>query len=134
MPKFMRGENFILFIIAAGLSAVVNLISRFFISFFFGYSLAIVLAHLIGMLTAFTLMRFFVFQSSGKRMQNEIRMFVFVNILSMSQTWLVAVIFVYYVFPIFNVQYHMELLGHFIGLASTAVTSFMLHKNFTFKR
>ena len=60
--KQFLDTQFIAFVVCGGLAAVANVLSRVGFSQFFQYSIAIVLAYLVGMVTAFSLNRMFVFQ------------------------------------------------------------------------
>ena len=52
------------FLVAGGIAAVVNFLSRIGFNLFFGYAISIVLAYLTGMVTAFLLNRHGVFAPS----------------------------------------------------------------------
>lgn len=140
MPAFSRLSRrfgaervrFILFVIAAGLSVPVNLLSRVGFSFVVPFSVAIVLSQICGVIVAYTLTKVFVFEPSRRDVHREFSRFVLVNLISLAQTWLVAVGLVDIVFPALKMAFYPEFVGHFIGLATTSVTSFILHKRFSF--
>lgn len=124
--------RFILFVIAAGLSVPVNLLSRVGFSLVVPFSVAIVLSQICGVIVAYTLTKVFVFEPSRRGVHREFSRFVLVNLISLAQTWLVAVGLVDIVFPMVKMTFYPELVGHLIGLATTSVTSFILHKRFSF--
>ena len=124
--------QFIRFVIAAGLSVPVNLGTRVLFSQVAPYELALVESHLCGMLAAYLLTKFFVFERSGRRSHRELGRFACVNLVSLTQTWLVSVGLVRLVFPWIGFDAATELIAHSIGLALTSVTSFYGHRLYSF--
>ena len=96
--------------------------------------LALALSHLCGMLTAFVLTKVFVFARSGRSNQSELGRFAMVNVVSVVQTLIVAVVLVRIVFPRLGFHTAPELLAHAIGLAVASATSFYGHRHFSFGR
>ncbi len=132
-PLPERGR-FLRFLLAAGLSVPVNLGSRVLLSLVVPYEVAVVVSHGFGMATAWALTRLFVFDPSGRSASSELGRFALVNVLSVTQTWIVSVGLVRVVFPRLDFYYQPELVAHAIGLASSAVTSFWGHRRFSFAR
>ena len=126
-------RQFFLFVIAAGLSVPVNLASRVVFSAFIPFGLAVLLAHLVGMVTAFALARIFVFDKSGRSVRLELSRFALVNVVSASTTWAVSVTLLYRVFPTLEWTTFPEFSAHLSGLASSAVVSFLGHRHFSFR-
>jgi len=126
--------RFVRFVVAAGLSVPVNLGTRIMFSWALPYEVAIILSHLCGMLTAFALTRAFVFEPSGRSTRSELTRFALVNVLSVTQTWIVAVGLVRVVFPAVGTPPAPELTAHAIGLASAAVTAYVGHRHYSFGR
>lgn len=133
----MCGEEplrFLAFVLASGLSVPVNLVSRMLFSLVVPFELAIALSHFCGMATAFTLSKLFVFDPSGKTLWAEFSRFALVNVLSLAQTWIVAVGLLRFVWPAVGLDYYPELSAHVIGLATSAFTAYVGHKRLTFAR
>ena len=59
---------------------------------------------------------FFVFEPSGKSIRPELASFTLVNLISLAQTWVVAVGLVRFVWPTFNMMFHPERLGQSPGI------------------
>jgi putative flippase GtrA len=123
-----------MFVVASGLSVPVNLASRVLFSLAVPFEIAVVLSHICGMLTAFTLSKLFVFEPSGKPIWSEFSRFTLVNLVSLAQTWIVAVGLVKFVWPLLGMGFNPELAGHFLGLATSAFTAYVGHKHLTFAR
>lgn len=126
--------KFLRFLFAAGASVPVNILARIGLSLLVPYEVAVVIAHLCGMAVAFTATKFFVFEPSERPVGSEMIRFAMVNMVSLTQTWIVAVGLVRFVFPAVGMTYAPELVAHVTGLATTAVTSFLLHRHFSFRR
>lgn len=132
VKKIFFNPQFVRFLAVGGFAALVNFSSRILLSEFFSFRLAVVLAYIIGMLTAYTLSRFFVFEKSGKSALNEFYRFTLINLLAIIQVWLISVGLVEYVFPAIQFKFYEEEVGHLIGLSVPILTSFIGHKYFTF--
>ena len=133
MNERLQGPaQFLRFVVAAGLSVPVNLGTRILFSNVLPYEIALVLSHLCGMLTAYALTRLFVFERSGRSAPSELTRFAAVNVISVVQTWIVAVALVRLVFPRIGLATEPELVAHAIGLACASVTSYLGHRHYSF--
>ena len=128
----MNGE-FVRFAVAGGTAAIVNIGSRWLMSGFLRFDVAVVIAYLIGMTTAYLLNRQFVFEKSGRVVHNEATRFAIVNLVSLAQVWLVSVSLAQWFFPRIGFMWHAELIAHVIAVASPILTSYYAHKYFTFR-
>ena len=126
-------RQFFFFLLTGGLAALVNFASRIGYSRFVGYSTAIVLAYITGMITAFILAKLFVFKESSQSVHRSAFYFVLVNIVAATQTWLISVGFAYYTLPYLGVQHFVPEIAHAIGLAVPIFTSYIGHKKLSFK-
>jgi len=133
MSKSNHGE-FFQFLMVGGLAAGINFISRIGFSELVSYRLAIVLAYIVGMITAFILSKHYVFEQSGRHFKDELRDFTIVNIFAVIQVWLISVGLAEYFFPYISFNYYPEEIAHLIGLGIPAVTSYFGHKHFSFKK
>lgn len=131
--KSSNGE-FFQFLLVGGLAAGINFISRIGFSEFVSYRTAIVLAYLIGMLTAFILSKHYVFEQSGRPFKDELRDFTIVNIFAVIQVWLISVGLAEYFFPYISFTFYPEEIAHLIGLGIPAITSYFGHKYFSFRK
>lgn len=130
----LRRNAFLRFIVTGGLAAAVNVLSRLALSQLFSFQVAVVLAYLVGMTTAYGLARAFVFQRSGHSVRREYARFALVNLVALAQVWGVSVGLVSWLFPALGFTFHGELVAHVIGVASPVFTSYYGHKFFTFRR
>lgn len=122
------------FLLTGGVAAGVNVVSRWLLSHALTYELAVVLAYLAGMATAYLLSRAFVFARSGRTMLDEAVRFALVNMVALAQVWVVSVGLARLVFPAAGFSWHAEDIAHLIGVAIPAVTSYFGHRHFSFSR
>jgi len=127
-------RQFVLFILVGGGAAVVNFSIRFFFDDFMGYGLAVICSYLTGMVLAFILMRFFVFEKTEKGAKEEFKLFVLVNIFAVFLTWGVSVGLAEYLFPVISFDWYRYEISHMFGIIIPAFSSYFGHKKFTFKQ
>ena len=126
LPQFAK------FLVTGGIAAIVNIISRYLLSDLMLFEVAVTIAYLIGMTTAFFLAKLFVFPETGGSAQGKYARFALVNLLSLAMVWGVSVGLLRGLFPLINFTWHAEMVAHVIGVVSPAVPSFWGHRNFTF--
>jgi putative flippase GtrA len=125
-------KRFVLFLGAGGAAALVNILSRIALNAVMPYEVAIVVAYLIGMTTAYLLNKFFVFAASGRAVAAEYVRFALVNLAAVAQVWIVSVGLARLVFPALGFVWHAETVAHVIGVAVPVFTSYLGHKHFSF--
>ena len=125
-------EEFIRFVMVGGFAAGVNFLSRILFSEWMSFRLAVVMAYIIGMITAYLLSKWMVFAKTDKSTSHEFMHFTLVNIAAVIQVWLISVGLVEYLFPFITFEFYPEETGHFIGLSVPVITSYLGHKHFTF--
>ena len=131
--KHFLNEQFFRFLIVGGLAAVVNFISRILLSDAMSYRWSIVVAYIIGMLTAYLLSRIFVVEKSSRTPLSELYYFSIVNLLAVCQVWGISVLLAEYLFPKSGFDFYPEEIAHIIGLSVPIFTSFIGHKYWSFK-
>jgi putative flippase GtrA len=125
-------RRFALFLAASGLAAAVNILSRIAINTVVSYEVAIILAYLLGMTTAYVLTKFFVFLSPDRKITAEYARFALVNVVAIVQVWCVSVGLARLLFPAIGFTWHADTVAHIIGVASPVYTSYLGHKHFSF--
>jgi putative flippase GtrA len=125
---------FMLFLVAGGLAALVNLVSRYLLTPVVGYEASIVIAYLVGMLVAFLLFRTLVFGRSGRSFGDESFRFVIVNIVALALVWVISVTLARTVFPALDFTWHSEDIAHFVGTCVPALSSYLGHSIYTFRK
>lgn len=129
----LAGSQFVRFLLTGGVAAAVNILSRIALSLAIPFEVAVVLAYLVGMTTAYVLARLFVFDRSGAPVHHEYLRFAVVNVVALIQVWLVSVGLANWLFPAIGFTWYPELVAHMIGVISPVATSYYGHKLFTFR-
>jgi putative flippase GtrA len=119
--------------VTGGLAAAVNFGSRIVYNQWVNFSIAVVLAYLTGMVTAFALARYFVFTESNQSMQRSALWFVVVNIVAVIQTWVISMLLAYYLLPRMGFTQFISEIAHAVGVVVPVFTSYLGHKRFSFK-
>ncbi|SFS07866.1 Putative flippase GtrA (transmembrane translocase of bactoprenol-linked glucose) [Dyella sp. OK004] len=126
-------RQFVLFVMAGGVAACVNFFSRMLLSHWLAYSVAIIVAYLLGMITAFALNRLLVFKQVSHSMRHQVFWFTVVNLAAVLQTLAISLLLADWLFPHFGFVRHTETIAHAFGVAVPVVTSFVGHKYLSFK-
>lgn len=137
LKKEFFSKNFVHFLLVGGLAALVNFSSRIaFNRVVHSYAIAIVLAYLVGVITAFFLNKHFTFSQHEVEHSDwkQFYYFCIINVLGITQTLLVSLLLARIVLPALGVTWAVEEIAHFIGLSVPVVTSYLGHKYITFKK
>lgn len=135
----MNHKQFLSFIVCGGIAALANIASRIVFSLWMNYSLAIVFAFIVGMITAFILFRVFVFSEKRKKdsyrfnVVTQILWYIFINAIALLQTWGISIILYSYIFPYFEYQLYPDTTAHIVGVMVPVITSYIGHKFLTFR-
>jgi putative flippase GtrA len=127
-------KRFVSFLVTGGIAAGVNIAACWVFDFAVSYEVAIGLAYLVGMATAFVLARMFVFDPTGGRAHWQFMRFAIVNAVAFAQVWIVSVALDHWLFPIIGFTFQPETVAHVIGVLSPVASSYILHKRFSFRR
>jgi putative flippase GtrA len=130
-PKGSQTQ-FVKFLAVGVVAALVNILSRIALNYVMSYEVAIIVAYVCGMTTAYVLNKLFVFSPSGRAVHDEYIRFTIVNLFAVAQVWIVSVGLAFYVFPSIGFDWHAETVAHIIGVMVPAVTSYFGHRHFSF--
>ena len=123
--------EFARFIAVGGVAALANLVSRYFLDFVMPFEVAVVLAYGVGMVVGF-----FLFQSTlfrGRTIGRALILrFVWVNIFGATLAWAVSSVMARQLLPAIGWTFHPFEVAHFCGVAAPAITSYFLHKHYTY--
>lgn len=133
MIRQFTSRQFLAFLLTGGTAALVNFGSRILYNHWMGFSSAIVLAYVTGMITAFVLARLFVFTASTQPIRHSIAFFILVNLVAVVQTWAISLGLAYYVLPSFGVHAFAREIAHAVGVAVPVFTSYIGHKRWSFR-
>ncbi len=134
LTRLRRPEmrRFIAFLLTGVAAAAVNIVSRILFTFAVSYEVAVVLAFMVGMTTAFTLAKVFVFKGTGRSLRVEYGRFALVNLAALVQVFAISVLLAKVVFPAIGFAWHAETIAHVVGVLSPVLVSYQGHKRFSF--
>ena len=133
MIRQFASRQFLGFLITGGLAAAVNFGSRIVYNLWVDFSLAIMLAYLTGMITAFVLARLFVFTQPTQSLRKSALIFVAVNGVAVMQTWAISILLAFYLLPDIGVEQFVPEIAHAVGVAVPVFTSYIGHKYLSFR-
>ena len=125
-------KQFLLFIVAGGFAALVNIISRALLSLYMNFSSSVVIAYFIGMTIAFLLTKKFVFLSKNLDNKKSFLSFTLVNLFAVMQTYFISIYFREMILNSFSKTSFANLISHTIGVLFPVITSFFGHKYLSF--
>lgn len=125
-------KRFVLFVLAGGTAALVNFASRIALSQWLDYVPAIAIAYCLGMATAFTLNKLFVFNRAHTHLARQMAWFTVVNVAAVLQTIGISLLFAKVILPAAGVTEHAETIAHAIGVAIPVFSSYLGHKYLSF--
>lgn len=126
-------SQFLIFLLAGGLAALLNWGSRFLFSTWMDFELAVVLAFFVGLAAGFVLMRRFVFERRDRAVMPQVSKYVLINAFALLQTLIVSVGLARWVFPAIGFAAGAEGVAHLAGVLVPVVTSYFGHKYLTFR-
>ena len=133
MIRPFTSRQFLFFLATGGTAAAVNFMSRIAFNRWFDYSSAIILAYLVGMVTAFVLARLFVFTQSSQDWRRSVLIFTLVNVVAVAQTWAISMGLAFYVLPRSGVTRFAPEIAHAAGVIFPVFTSYLGHKRWSFR-
>jgi len=121
------------FLLAGGLAAIANWISRFVFNLVMSYAAAIVAAYAVGMAVAFVLNKRYVFPYSRRPVAAEMSFFVLFNLAAFPVVWATAYVLGERLLPGLLPRQLALALGHGCAVVVPALVNFVLHKFITFR-
>ncbi len=133
MIRNFVSRKFLRFLVTGGIAAMANFLSRLLYNEWVGYSAAILLAYVTGMIVAFVLARLFVFQESRQVLHRSAMFFVLVNVAALLQTWGIAIGLSHYLLPAIGATSFIPETSHAIGIVVPAFSSYLGHRYWSFR-
>lgn len=133
MPSRSAIVEFARFLGVGGVAAAANLVSRYFLDLVMPFEAAVVLAYMVGMVVGFVLFRKTLFKGYAINARLIMR-FVWVNLFGAALAWAISSILARHALPLIGWTWHPFEVAHLCGVAAPAITSFFLHKHYTFAR
>ena len=131
--RVFYSRQFARFLLTGGVAALANLGARWLLDPWVGFSSAVLLAYLVGMVTAYVLARRYVFGRGSLSLPHSVIAFVGVNLLAVAQTWAVSLAMLHWALPALGVQAHAPEIAHLAGVLVPVFTSYLGHKHGSFR-
>ena len=123
--------EFARFLGIGGIAALANLCSRYLFNYVMPFEVAVVLAYMVGMLIGYVLFQRMLF-GGGDIEARRVMRFIWVNMFGATLAWAGSSIMARQILPALGLTWHPYELAHLCGVAAPAITSFFLHKYYTF--
>jgi putative flippase GtrA len=127
-------KSFIKFVAIGAIAALVNFISRYFINKYTGFKVSLILAYILGMITAYFLFKKYVFRKTKNSLVVSGSYFLLVNLVGICTCFVVSVALAHYVFPYIGFHWHSYEVAHAVGIIMPTFTSFIGHNRFSFQQ
>jgi len=131
--RIVAPTQLVTFMLTGGIAAVVNFTSRIFYNNFVDFPVAVALAFMTGMITAFILAKRYVFRNSSHSTTKSFILFFMVNIVAFAQTWIITMILAYHALPAIGINKCNKDIASFAGIITPVFTSFIAHKYISFR-
>lgn len=129
----MISSRFLMFLVSGGVAAAANIGSRILFGLWVPYWISIVLAYLVGITTAFVLMRTLAFTTTRNAAHHQVFWFVMVNLFGLLQTFVISLAFAHWLFPLIGFEHGAATIAHAIGVIVPVITSYIGHKHLSFR-
>ena len=129
----MISRRFLMFLVSGGVAAAANIGSRIVFGLWVPYWVSIVLAYLVGLTTAFVLMRALAFTTSSNATHHQAFWFVVVNLFGLLQTFAISLALAHWLFPLIGFEQGAATVAHAIGVIVPVITSYVGHKHLSFR-
>lgn len=123
--------EFARFLGVGGVAAAANLVSRYFLDLVLPFEAAVVMAYLVGMAVGFLLFQNTLFKGTAVDARRIMR-FIWVNLFGATLAWAISSIMARHALPLIGWTWHPFEIAHLCGVATPAITSYFLHKHYTF--
>lgn len=132
MIEIFLSRQFFGFVVVGGGAALLHWLARIALSVWLPFPVAVALAYCVGMLVAFVLNSFFVFNRSTRPRALQARDFVIANLLSFPVVW-GASLWINGALQSFGMTHYHEALAHAIAIALPMLATFLFYKFHAFK-
>jgi len=125
-------RQFLAFLFAGGVAALLHWLARLLLSQFLPFGWAVALAYSVGMTVAFVLNRWLVFPSSDKPVERQARDFIVINLAFFPIVWIVA-LFLNKLFINLGLTAYTEEVAHALAISLPVLVTFLLYKFYAFR-
>lgn len=132
MIRLFFSTQFLKFVLVGVTAALANWTSRYGMSHWLSFPVAVALAYLVGMSVAYALNRVFVFPGSNRPIARQASEFVLVNLSFLPIVWLSALSF-RWALSYLGLRIFLDGIAHALALAVPMLATFLIYKFKTFR-
>ncbi len=125
-------RQFLAFLFAGGVAALLHWLARLLLSQFLPFGWAVALAYSVGMTVAFVLNRWLVFPGSDKPVERQARDFIVINLAFFPIVWIVALL-LNKLFINLGLTAYTEEVAHALAISLPVLVTFLLYKFYAFR-
>ncbi len=129
----MNMKRLLLFLVAGGLAATANIVSRILFGMFMPYGFSIFLAYCVGLASGYTLNRATAFNDMGGASFSEFVKFVIVNLVSLPIILYASYALRPFLTGFMNQSEYLDTASHTMAVGLGTLVSFFGHRYFTFR-
>ena len=131
MIRHFISVQFLLFLFVGATAAVLHWLTRYVISIWLSFPLAVALAYFVGIAVAFGLNRRYVFPSSTRPVQKQARDFVMVNLIFFPVVWGASILIRQFLIENEIVRY-ADGIAHGLAITIPVFMTFLIYKFIAF--
>lgn len=131
MIRHFFSLQFLRFLLVGTTAALSNWLTRYWLSNWLSFSIAVALAYCVGIAVAFELNRRLVFSTSTRPINKQARDFILVNITFLPIVWLAAIWFKS-LLQDFGINVYVDGIAHGLALAVPMLMTFLIYKFIAF--
>lgn len=128
-----KHSRFLLFLVVGGISATITILIRAIANWIVIFEIAVAVAHVVGLIVAFTLNRFLVFRGYRGRLLPAYSRFFLVNAGSLLIATSTSSVLYRFILAAMLIDPYTSYVAHFLGLAACAIPSYLGHLHFSFR-
>ena len=126
-------KRYVMFLVSGCTASALNIVLRLGLGEYMAYVPSIALAYVFSTLLAYLLNRYLVFKSHNSRFHVEAGQFYIVNVIGLTQTVVLSSLLTLLLAGPLEIKLEVaQTLAHIAALSTLAVTSYLLHRYWTF--
>ena len=132
MIRHFFTPQFLAFLAVGSTAALINWSSRILFSLWTSYPVAVFIAYMVALGSAFIMNKFYVFPRSNRPLKKQMRDFIITNIAFLPVVWSAAILLAILIPRISATPYYEEI-AHAIAIAIPMFATFLIYKFIAFK-
>lgn len=132
MISHFLNTQFLAFLAVGSLAAALHWLCRYLLSYWISFELAVAIAYVFGIASAFLLNRIYVFPNTNRPVNKQMRDFVLTNVAFFPVVWVMSILLAS-VLPSVGITLYTEGIAHAIAISIPMMATFLIYKFIAFK-